>query len=111
MKWKHNPFVPVVPPHQPMFSVFGVGLALGLWLYSGYEQCSSVAEEIENPQRNFPIALAIVVPLSIATYFAPAVFSLAALGNWDKWNTGYLPTAGVLVGGSLVGVSVTIAAT
>jgi len=42
-KWHHNPFVPVVPPHQPTFKIFGVGLALGLWLYSGYEHCSTVA--------------------------------------------------------------------
>jgi len=68
-KWHHNPFSPLVPPHVPRFQVFGAGLALGLWLYSGYEQVSSVAEEVENPQRSYPIALAIVIPLSIATYF------------------------------------------
>ena len=28
--WKHNPFVPLVPPNRPVFQVFGVGLALGL---------------------------------------------------------------------------------
>src|SRR6266481_4610908 len=54
-KWHHNPFLPLVPPHVPPFQVFGAGLALGLWLYSGYEQVSSVAEEVENPQRNYPI--------------------------------------------------------
>src|SRR2546430_11458817 len=48
--------MPLVPPHVPPFQVFGVGLALGLWLYSGYEQVSSVAEEVQNPQRNCPIA-------------------------------------------------------
>jgi amino acid transporter len=109
-KWHFQPFHPFAPPHVPAFQVFGVGLALGLWLYSGYEQCSSVAEEIENPQRNFPIALAIVVPLSMATYFLPALFSLAALGNWDQWNTAYLPTAGLLIGGSLLGFALTVAA-
>src|SRR6266705_3617277 len=45
LKWHHNPFSPLVPPHAPRFQVFGAGLALGLWLYSGYEQLSSVAEE------------------------------------------------------------------
>jgi len=109
-KWHFAPFHPLVPPHVPAFQVFGVGLALGLWLYSGYEQCSSVAEEIENPQRNFPIALAIVVPLSMATYFLPALFSLAALGNWEQWNTAYLPTAGLLIGGSALGFALTMAA-
>jgi amino acid transporter len=56
---------------SPLFQVFGVGLALGVWLYSGYEQLSTVAEEVDNPRRNFPRALALVVPLSIATYFLP----------------------------------------
>ena len=109
-KWHHNPFHPMIPPHVPPFQVFGVGLALGLWLYSGYEQCSSVAEEIENPQRSYPLALAIVVPLSVATYFLPALFSLAALGNWEKWNAAYLSTAGALIGGGWLGFVLTVAA-
>jgi amino acid transporter len=109
-QWRHNPFHPFVPPHVSPFQVFGVGLALGLWLYSGYEQCSSVAEEIENPQRNYPRALAIVVPLSMAAYFLPALFSLAALGNWHDWNTAYLSTAAKLIGGGWLGFLITIAA-
>jgi amino acid transporter len=108
--WHHNPFHPFIPPHVPPFQVFGVGLALGLWLYSGYEQCSSVAEEIENPQRSYPRALAIVVPLSMATYFLPALFSLAALGNWQEWNTAYLSKAAQLIGGGWLGFLMTIAA-
>jgi len=109
-RWRYNPFHPFVPPHVPPFQVFGVGLALGLWLYSGYEQCSSVAEEIENPQRSYPRALAIVVPLSVATYFLPALFSLAALGNWQEWNTAYLSTAAKLIGGGWLGFLMTAAA-
>jgi amino acid transporter len=109
-KWQHNPFSPMVPPQVPPFQVFGVGLALGLWLYSGYEQVSSVAEEVENPQRNYPIALAIVVPLSIATYFLPTMFSLAALGDWQKWHTGYFSDAALLIGGRWMGFAMMIAA-
>jgi amino acid transporter len=109
-KWQHNPFVPLVPPHVPQFQVFGAGLALGLWLYSGYEQVSSVAEEVEKPQRNYPIALAIVVPLSIATYFFPTMFSLAALGDWQKWHTGYFGNAAQLIGGPWLGFAMAAAA-
>jgi Amino acid permease len=98
-QWKHNPFVPMVPPNQPFEKVFGVGLALGLWLYSGYEQLSTVAEEVENPQRSYPLALALVVPLSIATYFLPTFAGLAALGNWQQWKTGYFSDAAALIGG------------
>jgi len=110
LKWQHNPFSPFVPPHAPRFQVFGAGLALGLWLYSGYEQLSTVAEEVEDPQRAYPRALAIVVPLSVATYFLPTLFSLAALGDWEKWHTGYFSTAAQLIGGPWLGIPMTLAA-
>jgi amino acid transporter len=109
-KWHHNPFTPFIPPHVPRFQVFGVGLALGLWLYSGYEQMSSVAEEVDNPQRNYPLALALVVPLSIATYFLPTLLSLAALGNWQDWTTAYFSKAAFLIGGPWLGLAMTFAA-
>jgi len=103
MHWHHNPFVPLIPPHQPTFKIFGVGLALGLWLYSGYEQLSTVAEEVEDPQRAYPRALAVVVPLSMAAYFFPTLAGLASVGNWEQWHTGYFSDAAKLIGGTLFG--------
>jgi amino acid transporter len=110
-KWHHNPFVPLIPPHRPLFQIFGVGLALGLWAYSGYEQLSTVAEEVENPQRSYPRALAWGVPLSILTYFLPTFSSLAALGNWGEWNSRYFVDAGQAIGGLALGIAMTVAAT
>jgi amino acid transporter len=109
-KWHHNPFVPLVPPHQPFFKAFGGGLALAIWLYSGYEQLSSVAEDVENPQRSYPRALALVIPLSIATYFLPPFAALAALGDWSQWKDGYFSTAALLIGGPWLGNLMTIGA-
>lgn len=109
-QWHHNPFVPLIPPHRPPIQIFGVGLALGLWGYSGYEQLSTVAEEVENPQRTYPRALAWVVPLSMLTYFLPTFCSLAALGNWGAWNTRYFVDAAQAIGGLSLGVSMTFAA-
>jgi amino acid transporter len=102
--------VPLLPPNRPSSKVFGVGLALVIWAYSGYEQCSTVAEEVENPQRSYPRALALVVPLSIATYFLPTFAALAALGNWQQWKDGYYSTAALLIGGAWLGSLMTIAA-
>ena len=110
LHWHHNPFTPLIPPHQSTFKIFGVGLALGLWLYSGYEQLSTVAEEVENPQRAYPRALAVVVPLSIAAYFLPALAGLASAGNWEKWHTGYLSDAAAIIGGPWLGTWMTLAA-
>jgi len=106
----HNPFIPLIPPHKPFSQVFGVGLALGVWLYSGYEQLSTVAEEVDNPRRNYPLALAIVVPMSIATYFLPTFASLAALNNWQDWGSGYFSEAARLIGGPWLAISITLAA-
>jgi amino acid transporter len=110
MHWHHNPFVPLIPPHQPTFKIFGVGLALGLWLYSGYEQLSTVAEEVENPQRAYPRALALVVPLSIAAYSLPTLAGLASAGNWEQWHTGYFSDAAKFIGGPWLGTWTTLAA-
>ena len=109
-QWRHNPFVPLVPPNRPLFEIFGVGLALGLWGYSGYEQLSTVADEVENPQRTYPLALAWVVPLSMLTYFLPTFCSLAALGNWGSWNTRYFVDAAHAIGGLGLGIAVTLSA-
>jgi amino acid transporter len=110
MKWHHNPFVPLIPPHQPTFRIFGVGLALGLWLYSGYEQLSTVAEEVENPQRAYPRALALVVPLSIAAYFLPTLAGLASAGEWQNWHTGFFSDAARIIGGPWLGTWMMLAA-
>jgi len=109
-KWHQNPFVPFVPPDRPFSQVFGVGLALGLWLYSGYEQLSTVAEEVENPQRTYPRALALVVPLSIAAYFLPTLAALTSVDHWQSWKDGYFSTVAQQIGGPWLGSLMTVAA-
>jgi amino acid transporter len=93
-----------------MFEVFGIGFTLGLWLYAGYEQVSSVAAEVENPQRSYPRALAWVVPLSMLTYLLPTACSLAAVGNWQQWHTGYFSDLARLIGGPRLEFAITLAA-
>lgn len=100
-----NPFHPVFPVGRPWREAYGVGLALALWSYSGYEQLSTVIEEVEKPERNFPLGLGIVVPLTIATYGLTLSAGLAALGNWQEWQTGYMVTAARLIGGAGLGTA------
>jgi amino acid transporter len=101
-----NPFHPFFPTDKPWQGAFGVGLAIALWSYAGYEQVSTLIEEVENPTRNFPIGLAIVVPLAVAIYVVTMAAGLAALGNWREWETGYLVTAARLIGGNVLGTSI-----
>ncbi|SPE44069.1 Amino acid/polyamine/organocation transporter, APC superfamily [Candidatus Sulfotelmatobacter sp. SbA7] len=105
-----NPFHPFFPAGRPWREAYGVGLSLALWSYAGYEQLSTVIEEVENPRRNFPLGLALVIPLTIATYAGTLAAGLAALGNWQVWETGYMVTAARLVGGAGLGTAMFAAA-
>lgn len=108
---EHRPWEPLLPPDQPWHQVYGVGLALALWIYSGYEQLSTVIEEVQEPRRNFPRGLAIVVPLAMASFLLPIAAGLMAVGNWQAWDTGYLVTAAFQVGGPSLGMAMFAAAT
>jgi amino acid transporter len=104
-QWQHNPVAPLVPPGAPLSAAFGAGLALAVWLYSGYEQLSSVAEEIKDSTRTFTRVLAWMTPLAVLTYALPTMLALAALGNWREWNTGYLASAAGAIGGPALGAA------
>ncbi len=110
--WHQNPFRPWLVPNHATFKVFGVGLALGLWLYSGYEQLSTVAEEVENPAASVSARIS----LGCALYPSPHTFfrhlrDLASAGHWEKWHTGFFSEAARMIGGShRLGTWMTLAA-
>jgi amino acid transporter len=103
--WHYDPVRPWIPPGQPFRSVFGVGLALAMWNYAGYEQLSSVTGEMQNPQKTFPRILLWNTPMNILTYILPASLAIAALGNWQDWHTGYIVEASRRIGGEALGVA------
>jgi len=109
LEWRGNPFVPLVPPGKEFVGVFGAGLALAMWNYAGYEQLSSVAEEVKDPQRTYVRALALMTPMAVLTYVLPCGLALAALGNWSEWTTGYLVPAARAIGGPALGAALLVA--
>ena len=91
--WQTNPFVPFIPPDQTLMQSIGYGLAIGMWLYSGYESMSTMAGELKDPQI-IPKATLISVPLIMLTYILPTMGGLASLGQWSDWSS----TGGVTYG-------------
>ncbi len=98
-----NPFVPFALPGASPWAGVGGGLALVTWLYSGYAEMSSAAEEMENPRRNIPLALLVVTPLVVVSYAAPILAGLAAVGDWQSWRSGHFMVLGEALGGPLLG--------
>jgi amino acid transporter len=113
-KWQFNPLTPVTVPDAPLFGtggVFALGLAIGVWMYSGYESMSTLSGEIRNPQRVIPRALMLAVPFIIVMYVLPTVAGLAGYDHWDVWATeagdGWVSFVeiGKALGGSALGVA------
>ncbi|MBW2494271.1 MAG: APC family permease [Deltaproteobacteria bacterium] len=83
-QWQTNPFVPFIPPGQSLLQSIGYGIAIGMWVYSGYESMSTVAGEMKDPQI-IPKATLMTVPLIMAVYILPTMGGLASLGRWSEW--------------------------
>jgi amino acid transporter len=101
--WRFNPLVPFVNPEKSAFTAFGDSLFIAIWLFAGFEKLSANAEEVEDPSRAFPIALAWAVPLAALSYIIPTVAALAALGDWRSWGEAHFSAAAEAIGGPLLG--------
>ncbi len=93
--WESNPFTPFTS-HGEIMGVAGIGfgewimfigagLAIGMWMYSGYESMSTMAGEVKNPQV-IPKATLLTIPLIMAVYILPTMAGLASIGSWDSWG-------------------------
>ena len=96
LNWDSNPFVPFTS-HGEILGVTGIsfaewimfigaGLAIGMWMYSGYESMSTLAGELKNPQV-IPKATLITIPLIMAVYILPTMAGLASIDSWESWGT------------------------
>jgi amino acid transporter len=96
LNWSQNPFIPFTADGDIMglsgiafadwVYYVGMGIAIGMWMYSGYESMSTVAGEVSNPQV-IPKATLITIPLIMAVYIFPTMGGLASLGMWEDWGT------------------------
>lgn len=105
LHWRFNPFVPFLVPGKSPLAAFGDGLFVALWLYGGYEKLTVNAEEVEDPRRAFPLALAIAVPMTAASYAVPTFAALCGNGDWSAWGEAYFSTAAEKLGGPWLGAA------
>ena len=81
---------PFVPEGESFKEAMQLGLAIMLWMYSGWESIGTLSGEIENPQRVIPRALFIGLPLVIGTYLLTVIAGImgAGAGQWANMWTG-----------------------
>ena len=97
LKGSGNPFSPVIVPGESVLTSLNLGLAIMMWMYSGWESMSTLAGEIENPQRVIPRALMIGTPIVIFTYFVTvfAAIRVANIGDPNGWQNMYTGGGGL----------------
>ena len=107
----HNPFVPLTYEDVGLFPAFGAGLFVVMWNYMGWDGLSTVAGEIENPKRDYPRALLILIPAITLIYLLPTLVALAVGGTDDiEWTAGAFNVIAENVAGHWLGVLMTFGA-
>jgi amino acid transporter len=89
------------------------GILVAMWNYMGWDNTSTIASDVERPQRTYPSAMAISVTLIALTYVLP----VAAIGvtglDPNRWSTGgWADMASAVIpgaSGAALALSITVA--
>jgi amino acid transporter len=81
-------------------------ILVAMWNYMGWDNASTVAQEVENPQRNYPRAMIACTLLVAVTYILPLVAMALSGLSVDSFSTGDWMSAATAIGGPLLGVAV-----
>ena len=86
-------------PHAPDLSA---ALLVALWNYMGWDNASTIAQEVEAPQRNYPRAMLSAAALVSCVYLLPLLAVWRVGIPAERFSTGaWVDAAGLLGGGAL----------
>ncbi len=81
-------------------------LLVAMWNYMGWDNASTIAQEVENPQRNYPIGMVVAAALTAVTYILPLLAMALAGISVASFSTGDWMIAAISIGGPLLGLAV-----
>ena len=80
----NNPDLPFLAGGQALIPALSTGLFVVMWNYMGWELPSAAGDEIVNPRKTYPRAMALVLVAAILTYALPTVAGLYG-GGGRQW--------------------------
>jgi amino acid transporter len=99
------PIAPVPLRHVDLLG----GVLIAMWNYMGWDNLSTIAGEVEKPQRTYPRAMAGAVVLVVVSYLVP-VAAIARTGiDPNSWTTGGWVDVGRLIGGMTLALAIAFA--
>src|SRR5215831_2551658 len=85
------------------------GVLIAMWNYMGWDNLSTIAGEVESPQRTYSRAMFGAVVLVVASYLLP-VAAIARTGvDPNVWTEGAWVDIGRMVGGDVLAVTIALA--
>jgi amino acid transporter len=103
------PSQPTPEAAQPGHADILGGILIAMWSYSGWEEASTIAGEVDRPQRNYPIVMLGVLVLAVLIYTVP-VLAMAHSGiDPATWSNGSWVDVGRTIGGPWLGSAILIA--
>ena len=97
----------VTKPTTSTVDILG-GLLICMWNYMGWDNASTIATEVERPQRTYPRAMLVAVCIVAATYVLPfAAMWMTSLKS-TAWETGSWADIAGLMGGPLLRIGVVL---
>ncbi len=100
---------PAVQWSQPASeSALSTAILVALWNYMGWDNASTVAQEVENPQRNYPRAMMLSTIVVAVSYVLPLLAMALSGLSVDSFSTGDWMTAAASIGGPLLGIAVVV---
>jgi amino acid transporter len=105
--WRGATLHPSIQWSQPLSnSALSTAVLVALWNYMGWDNASTVAQEVENPQRNYPRAMIGATAIVTVSYLLPLLaMSLTGI-SVDHFSTGDWISAGAAIGGPGLAVAI-----
>jgi amino acid transporter len=105
------PWQPLATERHSLGAGLGLGLAVVMWNYSGWDTPSTCLGEARSPEHGFRRALFVTLPVIAAAYVLPVALVLASgTSDWTRWQTGALPALARAMGGGWLGQAIALGA-
>ncbi len=97
----------VTKPTTSTVDILG-GLLICMWNYMGWDNASTIATEVERPQRTYPRAMLVAVAIVALSYVLPFAAMWMTGLKATAWETGSWADIAGLLGGPLLRVGVVL---
>jgi amino acid transporter len=97
--FRHGSLAQAAPPSASTVGILG-GILIAMWNYMGWDNASTIATEVDRPQRTYPRAILLAVLVVALSYIIP-VAAVAFTGLSPRaWETGSWAEIAAMLGGN-----------